>query len=209
MDGTLVDTEPVGMETLAMLFGNFNIILTKEDMDLFDKVWRRDGADISFESFMSIAVKRYIPEKNPETFISNFYQLYEQNIIKADILTGVSDALNYLKTKYKLAVVTASTKDQAFAVLKIHDWMNMFDIIITHDDFIKSKPDPEAFLLAAHALHAQPEECVVVEDSKNGSLSGKNAGMTVIGVRAGNKHEQDLSAASIVLDTMSQIKDYL
>lgn len=209
MDGTLVDTEPVGPETLRTFLSNNNINITQEEWELFDKVWRRDGTDMSFEVFMERILSKYSPEKGLEVFISDFYLAYEENIITAEALPGVSETLSYLKEKYKLAVVTASTKQQVNAVLKKHAWEDVFDVVLSHDDFKKSKPDPESFLTAAGRFQAAPEDCVVIEDSKNGSLAGKNAGMIVIGVRAGNKHDQDLSAASIVVDTMSQVKDYL
>ena len=60
-------------------------------------------------------------------------------------------------------------------------------------------------LLPAENLKVLPEECIVIEDSKNGVLAGKNVNMYVIGVRAGNKNPQDISKADEIVDTLSDI----
>jgi HAD superfamily hydrolase (TIGR01509 family) len=48
------------------------------------------------------------------------------------------------------------------------------------------KPAPDLFLLAAQAMHAQPNRCLVIEDSTHGVAAGVAAGMTVIGFTAGS-----------------------
>ncbi len=209
MDGTLVDTEPVGPETMRSFLDKNNVVMDKNDWGLFDKVWRRDGTKITFEEFVTNILKKYSNIVEIDKCISDFYHDYENNILLAKPLMGTHEALLYLKSKYKLALVTASTASQAKLILKNNNWEHLFDVVISHDDFIKSKPDPESFLATANKLTTSPEKCAVVEDSRNGSLAGKNAGMVVVGVRAGNEYEQDLSIADVVIDTLNDIKKVL
>jgi|SRR3989344_586923 len=209
MDGTLVDTEPVGQETLRDFLLKNNITISANDWNLFDKVWRRDGTKITFEEFISDILKKYADIVDAKNYISDFYHNYENNILLSKPLPGANEALSYLKNKYKLALVTASTTSQAKLILRNNNWDNNFDIVISHDDFQKSKPDPECFLTAANRLGVDPEKCVVIEDSKNGTIAGRNGGMFVVGVKAGNKHAQDLSAANIILETLDGIKNIL
>jgi HAD superfamily hydrolase (TIGR01509 family) len=65
--------------------------------------------------------------------------------------------------------------------------ISLFDPHIFSSDMVRNgKPAPDLFLYAAAAMNVRPEECVVVEDSANGVLAGKAAGMRVIDFTAGN-----------------------
>lgn len=55
-------------------------------------------------------------------------------------------------------------------------------MLITGDDVVRGKPEPDPYLLAASRLGILPEECIVVEDAPAGIEAGKRAGMRVIGV---------------------------
>ena len=52
--------------------------------------------------------------------------------------------------------------------------------IITGDQVVHSKPDPEIYQLACRALGTDPAQTIAVEDSRNGILSASQAGMKVI-----------------------------
>ncbi len=206
MDGTLVDTEPAGLEVMRDFLAKRNIILTEDEWILFDKVWRRDGTDIRFEQFLSNILLKYSPAADIRKETENFYRDYEMAILVASQLPGADELLHKFKNKFKVALVTASTASQARAVLENNSWGKVFDLVISHDDFEKSKPDPESYLTACAKLGLGPNQCFVVEDSKNGVLAGKNAGMFVIGVRAGNKHPQDITKADLIVNTLKDIQ---
>lgn len=55
-----------------------------------------------------------------------------------------------------------------------------FDLLVTAQDVKRIKPYPDLFLVAAEKLRLKPAECLVVEDSQNGLLAGKNANMRVL-----------------------------
>lgn len=207
MDGTLTDTEPCGPKVMQQSLAKVGIQPNQEEVDLFDRVWRRDGTDMTDDEFFKQILTKYLTDSpDIDTFMEGFYKEYEQAITTAPELTGASDLLQSLHHDgFKIGLVTASTREQALAVLEAHGWEDYFDVVVTQDEFKIKKPDPAGYLLAAEKLGATPEECVVVEDSKNGSLSGKNAGMYVIGVLKGNEHPQDLSATSVVVETLSDI----
>jgi beta-phosphoglucomutase-like phosphatase (HAD superfamily) len=60
-------------------------------------------------------------------------------------------------------------------------------------------------LLTARRLAAQPEQCIVIEDSMNGALSARRAGMFCLGIRNGFNDEQDLSAADMIINGFDEI----
>lgn len=209
MDGTLTDTEPVGQQVMQSMLSDAGITLTEDEWELFDKVWRRDGTEMSFEEFAKQIAESHNMNQGPEPFCNRFFEEYEKAIAEAPDLPGTTKLLKKIKGKYSIGLVTASTRTQAEAILQKHGWTEYFDAVVTQDEYKVKKPDPAGYLMAAQRLNAAPAECVVIEDSKNGALSGKNASMYVVGVRAGNKHPQDLSAADRVIETLREAQGIL
>lgn len=209
MDGTLIDTEPLGIEALNHLLMDNKVVLTEEELTLFDKIWRRDGTDITAEKFFANILEKYKINIKESNFIESFYEIYEQLIIEAKLLPGADKLLKELHGKHKLALVTASTRLQAMAIIKQNGWEDIFDTIVSYEEYKIKKPNPASFLTAAKNLEVLPEECIVVEDSKNGVLAGKNANMYVIGIRAGNRSTQDISSADEIVETLSDINFHI
>lgn len=105
-----------------------------------------------------------------------------------DYVPGFMDFLGMLhKDDIKTAVVTSSNREKMKAVYKQHpDFTQLFDIILTSDDFTGSKPDPSCYLTAARQLNVTPDACIVFEDSFNGLRAGKAAKMRVVGLSTTN-----------------------
>ena len=100
----------------------------------------------------------------------------------------------------KTAVVTSSNLPKMEAVYRYQpEFKNLFDAILTSEDFYRSKPDPNCYLKAAERLGANTDECIVFEDSFNGLRSGKAANMKVVGLATTNSAEaiSDLSDIQI------------
>ena len=207
MDGTLVDTEPVGPQTFLNQLSKYGVKPTDDEYELFVKVWRRDGTDINENDYLSDIVKKYKLDITPDEYIGEFYSMYEKGIIEAAPLTGVHEFLNKTKEskRFKLAVVTASKASQVRAVLKKNGWDDVFDVIVAEEDISHHKPDPEPFIVGMNKLSAKSDECIILEDSKNGVLAGKSSGCLVIGLKIGNKKPQDLTQADIVLESLLDV----
>ncbi len=90
----------------------------------------------------------------------------------------------------KTAVVTSSNLAKMEAVYSSRpEFKEMFDAILTAEDFDRSKPDPDCYLKAAARFCVRPDECFVFEDSFNGLKAGRAAGMTVVGLATTNPVE--------------------
>jgi beta-phosphoglucomutase-like phosphatase (HAD superfamily) len=63
----------------------------------------------------------------------------------------------------------------------------------------RKKPDPEIYNLASQRLGLEPSECVVVEDSRNGLLAAKTAGMYCIVTINGYTEDEDFAEADLVV----------
>ena len=77
-----------------------------------------------------------------------------------------------------------------------------FDVILAGDVVSKKKPDPEIYTLVLDRLHLRPTECVVVEDSRNGLLAAKGAGMYCLVTTNGYTEDEDFREADLVVSEL-------
>jgi len=121
-----------------------------------------------------------------------------------DYISGFEAFVKHLRQhNVKTAVVTSSNIPKMECVYAYQsNFQSLFDEILTSEDFERSKPDPDCYLKAAQRLGAEVSECIVFEDSFNGLLSGRAAGMAVVGVATTNPLEAIIPLSDI------QITDY-
>ncbi len=77
--------------------------------------------------------------------------------------------------------------------------------VVTADDIVNSKPDPEIYLKTAKALGVSPADCVVFEDTISGIRAARAAGIYVIAI-ASTHSEDELALADEVIRSFSQVK---
>jgi beta-phosphoglucomutase family hydrolase len=94
----------------------------------------------------------------------------------------VTDVIRKYHTILPMSIGTGSTKKGAQKTLEVIGLGNYFEIIITADDILKHKPNPETFLKCAELMGVKPQDCVVFEDGILGMNAAEEAGMMVIDV---------------------------
>jgi len=100
-------------------------------------------------------------------------------------LRAVPEVLEHLEARHgqiPFAVVSGSALDSVTASLSQLHLLDRFDTLVCAGDYKKSKPDPEAFLLAATRLKVAPESCLVFEDTDMGIQAATSAGMASVKV---------------------------
>ncbi len=105
-----------------------------------------------------------------------FYELLPQ-------LKVVPEVLEHIEAQHgqiPFAVVSGSTKESVTASLTSLHLLDKFDTFVCAGDYQKSKPDPEAFLMAATRLAVSPKDCLVFEDTDLGIQAATAAGMASI-----------------------------
>lgn len=100
----------------------------------------------------------------------------------------------------KTAVVTSSNKLKMKNVYSAHaEFQSLFDHIFTAEDFKRSKPDPDCYLLGARIFETVSSNCFVFEDSYHGLEAGNRAHMTVIGLSTTNPEDEIRSRSAFVI----------
>lgn len=100
-------------------------------------------------------------------------------------LTAVPEVLEVIEAAYgkiPFAVVSGSTRESVTASLESLKLLDKFQALVCAGDYQRSKPHPEAFLLAAEKLGVLPKKCLVFEDTAMGIEAATAAGMASVKV---------------------------
>lgn len=180
-DGVLVDSEAIYIESeLAHLAGLGARFERVEYMGMFMGL-----APATWEETIAIEVERMTGSPLPEDFFKTLYegerQMMEESLAP---LPGALDVVSSLS----MPVCVASSSRMIWLTWKLErtGLFGLFDPHIFSAELVpRGKPEPDLFLHAAYAMGASPARTVVVEDSANGVLAAKAAGMKVIGFTGG------------------------
>jgi HAD superfamily hydrolase (TIGR01509 family) len=101
----------------------------------------------------------------------------------------------------------------------VHAWVDQvltnlgvrqhFPVIVGGDEVGHGKPAPDIFLRCAELLGVPPERCAVIEDSANGVLAARRAGMTAIGLRTAATATLVLEGCLAVVDSFHEAAGHL
>jgi HAD superfamily hydrolase (TIGR01509 family) len=101
-------------------------------------------------------------------------------IKEISINTSLIKLLKSSSPQTRSGLVTTASRVNARAILEYHDLTRLFEIVVTGDDVVHHKPDPEAYFLAVELLKLSADECLAFEDSEIGIASAKAAGIEVV-----------------------------
>lgn len=110
---------------------------------------------------------------------------------------GIMELLSFVREQgMRIAVVSNKPDAQAVDTVEYVFGKGYFDTIIGEREGIPKKPDPTGALTAAGLLGAKPEECLYFGDTNTDMKTGKNAGMTTVGVLWGFRSREELEKFS-------------
>ncbi|MHB1034048.1 MAG: HAD family hydrolase [Pirellulales bacterium] len=106
------------------------------------------------------------------------------------------------------AIATSSGRQFAENVLGRFELAERFAFILTAEDVIQGKPNPEIYQTAAARLGLEPSEIAVLEDSHNGCRAAAAAGALTIAVPGEPSRRHDFSIASLVVESLADPRLY-
>ena len=95
-------------------------------------------------------------------------------------IPGAIEAVRRIAARWPVAVASSAHAEVISAALEATGLTEVFEVVVSSDEVAHGKPAPDVYLEAARRLGVEPAACLVVEDSYNGVLAGKAAGMTVV-----------------------------
>ncbi len=175
MDGLLVDTEPMWLETETEVMARLGAPWTPEDQHalLGGSMERTVGY------LLAKATRPAPPETVERWMIEGMMDLVRAG--RTVVRPGVRELLAEVAAAgLPHALVTSSQRGFAEAVLDATGIT--FPVTVCAEDVTAGKPDPEPYLLAVELLDVEPGRCVALEDSPNGVTSAAAAGCRVLAV---------------------------
>jgi HAD superfamily hydrolase (TIGR01509 family) len=213
-DGVIIDTEKDGHRVaFNEMFTEFGYDF-QWDVDKYHELlqisggkermrhyFREEGlfSDLAEEEEAEFLLKLH--KRKTEIFVN----LIERG--KLPLRTGVKRLMTEaVENGLIIGVCTTANERSANAIAKgmLHDIK--FEFVLAGDIVSKKKPDPEIYLLALERTGLKPEECIVIEDSRNGVLAAKDAGMWIVATTNIYTENEDLSDADIVVTSLGDPK---
>lgn len=179
LDGVLVDTAKYHYMAWKMLAQKLGFEFSMSDNERLKGVSRMQSLEILLD-IEGITVSD--EKKNELAEIKNtcYVRLIEE-ISENELLTGAKDYLGLLREK-GIKIALGSASKNAMMILNNLGIVHLFDAIIDGNKVNRTKPDPEVFTKAVHALGLYPNECIVFEDAVAGIEAAKNAGIATVGI---------------------------
>lgn len=119
------------------------------------------------------------------------------------VLPGVLELIQAAKSRgIKLAVASSSEQEWVIGNLDRIGLLTSLDAVCTADDVTNVKPDPELYLRALKQLGLSAENCLAFEDSTNGLVSARKAGLQCVVVPTEMTAGMDFSAATLRLTSI-------
>lgn len=164
MDGVLIDAKEWHYEALNQALKLFGCEISRFDyVHTFDGLPTKDKLEL-------LGRVSYLPTELHE-FINQLKQQYTMEIItqKCKPLFQHEYALSRLKREgYLLAVCSNSKRKTIIEMMERAELLEYLDLIMSNEDVEKAKPNPEIYITTMKKLNLQPEECLILEDNKNG-----------------------------------------
>lgn len=175
MDGVLIDSEPLWHEAEIAAAGEAGLVLTPEDC------LRTTGLRVD-------EVVAYWCERQPqlaprrEALVASTLDRLVGLVSRRGMpKPGVDEVLAFGRSRgLRLALASSSPYRVIYAALDALALHSTFEVIHSAEEETRGKPDPVVYLTTARKLGIEPERCIAVEDSPNGLLSAKAAGMKCI-----------------------------
>lgn len=206
MDGLMFDTEIVGhlaWERIAEKYNfSYSIDLTKRFIGK------------NFNAINAILKSEYGEDVPYVKWHTEVWDMRKQILMENGTLgkkPGLVKLLSFLEDrKIKMAVASSSKHADIEHHLQHEGISHYFDFIIGGDQVKESKPNPEIFLAPCKALNILPENAVVLEDSYNGFLAARTAGIPILFVPdILEPTEEVLKEAEGVFPSLHEVRGYL
>jgi HAD superfamily hydrolase (TIGR01509 family) len=200
LDGLLLDSESAWdgarRELVAANGGRWKDSATRDMLGMSSPEWSRYVRD-------ELGVDM-TPEEISDAVVEQLLAGYRQRL---PWLPGAQDAVKRMAARWPLGLASSSNKEVIELFMQTSGLGDRFQAWVSSEEVGRGKPAPDVFVEAARRVGIEPGHAAAVEDSHNGILAARAAGMTVITVP---NHEfppdpDALNQADLVLDGLDEL----
>ncbi len=200
LDGVIVDSEPVWDATREQLVrdfgGHWHDAAQQEMMGMSSREW-----SIYMHEALAVPLD---PQQISDEVVRRLEARYREHL---PLVPGAVAAVERIADGWPVAVASSSNRPLIDLTLELSGLSRRFVATVSSEEVPRGKPAPDVYLEAARRLDADPRRAAAVEDSTNGLLAARNAGMRVIAVPNGSFPPEPaaLAEADVVLSSIDEL----
>ena len=198
LDGVLADTEPLNAEAYLRAFRSLGVAV---EASAFRRAVLVDGKRVT-ELFGELGGRASVEElyrAKDALFLGEL----GAHLRPRD---GIEPLLAELVAAHvPCGVVTTSRRVNVDFILARFGWADRFDVVVSLEDVLHPKPDPEPYRLALRRLDVPATNVAAVEDSPHGVRAAAAAGLTVVGAPAADTPGIGLPGAHLVVTDLRDL----
>ncbi|PSW09968.1 beta-phosphoglucomutase family hydrolase [Photobacterium sanctipauli] len=172
MDGTLVDSMPAHLKAWEQTCAIHEIP--------FDETWFYSLGGMPTVKTAQEINRRFKQNFDVNRLAETKCKFFDEIEFKGEIIESSYNVLLAHKVDKKIAVGTGCRRFNAEPLLTDTGILPMLDALVTADDVVNHKPNPDTFLEAAKRIGIEPKDCIVFEDTELGKTAALAAGMDCI-----------------------------
>lgn len=187
-NGVIINDEPLHMKGYQEALKAENIELSEEeyysclgmnDIAFTKAAFERVGKEFSDEKIVEVI----------EAKTAKWFEFVEKDI---PLFDGAVNFIKKMEKDFALGIVSMARREEIEFILEKTGLRSSFMTIVSADDVEKHKPDPECYLTGFNLIDAERtrrggnpmvhKDCLVIEDSPPGIVSGNLAGLMTLGI---------------------------
>ena len=201
MDGVIVNTEPLHKKAYFQMFEDVNIDVSEE---MYEAYTGQSTINICKDLCSHFSLSE-APETLMATKRKHFKHLFATDD-ELDLLDGVLQLIkDYYNNGLTLILASSASMPNINRIFERFELNQYFTDKLSGADLKASKPHPEIFIKAAQASGHIKDNCMVIEDSTNGIVAAKGAGIFCVGYDSIYSKNQDYSKADVVISDFNAI----
>jgi HAD superfamily hydrolase (TIGR01509 family) len=196
LDGLMFDTEALFVRVAGAMLADRGKVFTPEIMAaMIGRQWPVAGAAFRAMAGLEESLDDLLAEAR-----ARFYALMDGAVHPTPGLFGLLATLEH--RAIPRAVATSSRREYAERLLRHHGLLGHFAFLLTAEDVVRSKPDPEIYRKAADRFAIAPGSLLVLEDSPAGVAAARAAGAFVVAVPHEHSPAEALGAAHRIVPSL-------
>jgi beta-phosphoglucomutase len=196
MDGVVLDSMPTHLRTWQQTLAPLGIELIADNLYPLEGIPTELTAQRLTEQLLGRACSGAEAQCLADAKRALFRQIFQPALVD-----GMGPLLHDLHGRgFRLGLVTGSARSVVDEGLAPTGAADLFDAIVTGDQVLHGKPDPEPYRRAAARLGLPPSECLAVENAPLGIQSAQGAGMGCVALETTLPAEQLAAAAQVFPD---------
>jgi len=201
MDGVIVNSEPLHHLAYKKMFEEFQL----------------DVSNSLYESFTGQSTHTICKQlceifniyEDPNLLVQSkrkHFKVIFDNDTSFQMIDGALELIqDYFDNNLTLVLASSASMTNIERIFEKFDLNKYFKSRISGADLKESKPNPEIFVKAAKLSGHSKDECIVIEDSTNGIIAAKSAGIYCVGYNSFNSKNQNYDNADLVISSLNEI----